>query len=109
MQITRITPNSRSDFRHDVSLRVLAVFVAGALVISLIYFLVGILRPPGFDARERTRSGIRLPLTIETPTEPAAREALGLVIYRCDQSGRVTYTDRPCSGGASRLLQLPPT
>lgn len=103
MQITR------SDTRHDLSLRMLAVFVAGALVISLVYFLFGILRPPTFDTRERTRPGIRLPLSIEEPAEPASREALGLVIYRCDQSGRVTYTDRPCGSGASRVLRLPPT
>lgn len=103
MQITR------SDSRQDLSLRMLAVFVAGALVISLVYFLFGILRPPTFDARERTRPSIRLPLTVEETAEPASREALGLVIYRCDQSGRVTYTDRPCGAGSSRMLRLPPT
>jgi hypothetical protein len=108
-QTTQIKPIPRTDIRHDLSLRLLATFVAGALVISLVYFLAGILRPSMLDTRQWDRTNVRMPLATDEPTKPAAREAHGLTIYRCDQAGKTTYSDRPCGAGVSRTLRLPPT
>jgi len=100
---------TRPDARHDLSLRLLALFVTVALIVSLASLLTGILRSSLPDTGTHGRARVHTPLIVEESVTLAAREAVGLIVYRCDEAGRITYADRPCSAGVSRTLRLPPT
>lgn len=107
--LSSIRPALRADARQDLSLRLLALFVTGALVVSLASLLTGILRTSLQETSEHGRARVQAPAIVEQSVKVATREALELIVYRCDEAGRITYADRPCSSGVSRTLRLPPT
>jgi hypothetical protein len=98
------------DPQYDLSLRVLSLLVAAALIASLIAFLTTIIRPqPIPDQGEvgpPSWAAESLPLLAEWEPPPQTR-ASARKIYRCDTPSEVIYSDRPCPRGHGRVLVLP--
>lgn len=107
------------DPQYDLSLRLLALLVSGALLASLITLLVtavqpfswpdrGDVGPPAWAAMP-FMSQLNFLSDAEKSPAPLVRTpgAAGTTIYRCQSATEVTYSDRPCTSGNSRVLRLP--
>lgn len=104
-----------SDPQFDLSLRFLSLVVAGAIVAALLWYLVLILQPlakfgsgevgpPAWAAMPGVLPSLE---PSSTPAAPARNAAPAATVFRCDENGTVTYTDRPCDRGGGRVLRLP--
>jgi len=107
------------DPQYDLSLRLLALLVSGALLASLITLLATAVQP--FSWPDRGDVGppawAAMPLISELPflsnaepvrSAPARTHGLpNTTIYRCQSATEVTYSDRPCTRGDARVLRLP--
>ena len=108
-----------SDPQYDLSLRLLALLVSGALLASLITLLATAVQP--FSWPDRGDVGppawaampfiSELPfMSDEQPTQLApvrSTGTAGTTIYRCQSATEITYSDRPCTRGNGRVLRLP--
>lgn len=108
-----------SDPQYDLSLRLLALLVSGALLASLITLLAtavqpfsrpdhGDVGPPAWAARTLIAE---LPFFYEAEVLAPVVHAAGkpaTTIYRCQSASEVVYSDRPCVRGNARVLRLPP-
>lgn len=103
-----------SDRHVDLALNLLTLIVGGALLATVAYLMFTWLRPgtPVVDRgdvgppawasmSEGLLNPVRLEFDLQLPGLPA--------IYRCEQRGHVTYTDRPCSAVRVRPLSLRPS
>ena len=104
-----------SDPQFDLSLRFLSLVVSGAIVASLVWYLVLILQPlANFDRGEvgppawaaMPYAG-RFSPDFGAAAAPARNSATALTVFRCEVDGSVTYADRPCDRGGVRVLRLP--
>jgi hypothetical protein len=110
----------RSDRRVDLALNLLSLVVGGALLATLAYVALMWLRPavvvrdhgdvgpPAWAAMSDAFAGSsRLELDLPLPrVEIELPLPYGLAIYRCEQRGEVTYSDRPCLTGRVRPLSI---
>ena len=108
-----------SDPQYDLSLRLLALLVSGALLASLITLLATAVQP--FSWPDRGDVGppawAAMPFISELPfmwegeperVAPAqAADIPATTIYRCQSATEITYSDRPCAHGNGRVLRLP--
>lgn len=107
------------DPQYDLSLRLLALLVSGALLASLITLLAtavqpfswpdrGDVGPPAWAAMPFI-SQLDFMREAETLPAPAVRTPgrSGTTIYRCESASEITYSDRPCARGNARVLRLP--
>jgi hypothetical protein len=104
-----------SDRHVDLALNLLTMVVGGALLATVAYLMFAWIRP-GVPATDRTVVGppawaamptLLLPPPLEFEFE---LQLPGLpAIYRCEQRGRITYTDRPCAAGYGRALAERPS
>ncbi|MGH6624860.1 MAG: hypothetical protein ACREBN_12845 [Burkholderiaceae bacterium] len=108
-----------SDPQYDLSLRLLALLVSGALLASLITLLATAVQP--FSWPDRGDVGppawaampfiSELPFMLDREPErlapPRATGVPATTIYRCQSATEITYSDRPCTRGNGRVLRLP--
>jgi hypothetical protein len=111
-----------SDFRVDLSLHLLTLWVGGAIALALVWHLVILLSPliefraaqtPAMTDFQVTEAGPPAWAAMEDSPEPLAEISAAPLpapthdmVFRCEAAGRVTYTDRPCERGDMRVLRL---
>ena len=107
-----------SDPQFDLSLRFLSLVVSGAIIASLLWYLVLLLQPlahfggdGGGEMGPPAWAAMPEPPTTIAAASPATADANGanarFTVFRCDVDGSVTYADRPCERGGMRVLRLP--
>jgi hypothetical protein len=99
-----------SDRQLDLTLHVLTLVVSSALVVALAYLLVSSLSPsvPADRGDVGPPSWAAMPEVFAiSPRFTAAYSRLGPLVYRCESDGRVSYSDRPCPRGLTRVVPLP--
>jgi hypothetical protein len=111
-----------SDLRVDISLNLLTLVVAGAIALALLWQLVILLdRPARPDVPAMLYSAATAfddagppswaaEVESQVPARDSANPPLSLPrgsVFRCNASGRITYSDRPCDRGEVRVLRLP--
>lgn len=109
-----------ADSRFDLSLRFLSLVVSGAIALALVWHFAGALAPlmklgdaplplPAYESNALELIGPPVwasqPEDV-TPTAEGAR-APAVTVFRCEQRGSVTYSDKPCDRGGQRVLRLP--
>lgn len=96
---------SRSDRYFDLTLRILMLAVAVALLGCVAFLLQRWSRPAAADTSlvqlvQAPSPAVAVPL----PARPEATQAQVLHvpgrIFRCENNGRVTFSDQPCRAGA---------
>jgi hypothetical protein len=102
-----------SDRHVDLALNLLTMVVGGALLATVAYLMFAWIRP-GVPAAERAMAGppawAAMPALLLPPPLEFELQLPGLpTIYRCEQRGRITYTDRPCAAGDGRALTERPS
>lgn len=100
-----------SDRHVDLALKLLTLIVGGALLAAAAYLVLLSVRPGGVA----DRGEVGPPAWVSTPESLLAPRLefdftlpYGPTIYRCEQHGQVTYTDRPCAHGRVHALPLRP-
>jgi hypothetical protein len=107
---------SGSDRLHEFSLRVLTVIVVVAMVASAVLLLYRSLAPKEHNVGQPW-SSMTLPAAAPAPAaaQPAPAVAPEKVlmspehVFRCDNHGRVTFSDRSCESGAEHEQVMPMT
>jgi hypothetical protein len=107
---------SGSDRLHEFSLRVLTVIVVVAMVASAVLLLYRSLAPKEHNVGQPW-SSMTLPPAAPAPAaaQPAPAVAPEKVlmspehVFRCDNHGRVTFSDRSCESGAEHEQVMPMT
>jgi hypothetical protein len=100
------------DLVQDLTLRTLSVVVAVSLVVCLAFLAYRWLEPvePVVPATHAQPPALRMTSEPPKPAVERPSEQTEVVllnpgrIYRCEQAGRVVYSDRPC-GAAARAIK----
>ncbi len=110
-----------ADSRFDLSLRFLSLVVSGAIALALAWHFAGVLTPlmrlgdaPLPLPAVRLSSALELigppawasqPEAVTPALEHGDARAPAVTVFRCEQRGSVTYSDRPCDRGGQRVLR----
>ncbi|MGB2817252.1 MAG: DUF4124 domain-containing protein [Burkholderiaceae bacterium] len=103
-----------SDRHVDLALNLLTLVVGGALFATVAFLMFTWLRP---SAPLAERGDVGPPawasmseVLLSPPRLEFDFQLAGFpTIYRCDHRGQVTYSDRPCVGGRTRVLSGRPS
>lgn len=111
-----------ADSRFDLSLRFLSLVVSGAIALALVWHFAGALAPlmrlgdaplplPAYESSALELIGppawASQPEALTSSSESSSARASAVTVFRCEQRGSVTYSDRPCDRGGQRVLRLP--
>ena len=102
-----------SDRQVDLALNLLTLIVGGGLVAAGALLTVMRLRPGAAPDRGDVGPPAWASMSDVLLTTPRLefdlRIPYGPTIYRCDDHGRITYSDHPCMKGRYRALSLRPS
>ena len=106
--------NPSSDRYFDLSLRLLTIFVLVSLV-ACVAFLSYRWIYPRLHGEEETRVEAHRPAVVSpapaAEVVPAPTDQILMdprKTFRCDEKGRVTFSDRACDSGSVQILPLNP-
>ena len=102
-----------SDRHVDLALNLLTLMVGGGLLATAAVLVVMWLRPVVTAADVDDMGPPAWASTSNVLLDPPRLEfdfqfPYGLTIYRCEHRGQITYTDRPCLVGNTRVLSVRP-
>lgn len=105
-------PNLSSDRHFDLSLRLLTMFVLVSLALCVAFLTRSFWIGPFTSAEKKPDSQAIVPAAVPQPATVAAPAPQPAVLmdarktFRCDDKGRVSFSDRACVSGDEKVLPL---